>query len=140
MAIDDTTPDANAPAPLLALIQPATLVFLPLATSPHLPTTSVLSAIHRAQFNVSAQKPNSEHVQVLMALCDGMGTGAEAALRGKCLGALLAQHVDASMCIAAYLVSMLPTVDTPSPAGTEPMLQAAASLIHITRTRTHHGT
>ncbi|KAJ7475243.1 armadillo-type protein [Mycena galericulata] len=206
MAIDDATPDANAPAqalpalvgPLLALIQPTTLSFPPLAApSPHPPTTSALSAIHlaaleclnnvflalarggpadvagartawdavwaalsavgtqtglgqerrRAVWEVAAGvlwgvasvcrgalEPNPEQVQALMALCDG--AGADAALRVKCIGALecLAQHaafVDANASIAAYLVSMLPSKDAVSPAGTEPMLQAAASLIDI---------
>jgi hypothetical protein len=40
--------------------------------------------------------------------------------------------VEANATIAAYLLSMLPSLSAPvSPAGTEPMLQAAASLIDI---------
>lgn len=69
-----------------------------------------------------------------MALCDG--ATADDQLRVKCIGTLesLAQNpvfVDANGTIAAYLLSMLPTASTPSPAGTEPMLQAASSLIDI---------
>ncbi|KAJ7743939.1 armadillo-type protein [Mycena maculata] len=79
-------------------------------------------------------EPKPEQVQALMALCDG--AAADAQLRVKCIGALesLAQNpafVDANATIAAYLLSMLPTGSAPSPAGTEPMLQAASSLIDI---------
>ncbi|KAJ7119418.1 ARM repeat-containing protein [Mycena epipterygia] len=209
MAVDEASPDTNAPIqalpplvqPLIALVQPTTLSFPPLASpSPHPPTTSALSAIHlaaleclnniflalaragpataadvvtgravwdgvwaalgvvgtqtglgqerrRAMWEVAAGvlwgvasvcrgalEPKPEQVQALMALCDG--ATADAQLRVKCIGALecLAQNpafVDANGTIAAYLLSMLPTVGTPSPAGTEPMLQAASSLIDI---------
>ncbi|KAJ7916498.1 hypothetical protein B0H13DRAFT_363355 [Mycena leptocephala] len=79
-------------------------------------------------------EPKPEQVQALMALCDG--AAADAQLGVKCIGTLecLAQNtafVDANATIAAYLLSMLPTAGTPSPAGTEPMLQAASSLIDI---------
>jgi hypothetical protein len=59
MAVDQVGIDTNAPTPslpalvepLLALVQPTTLSFPPLAApSPHPPTTSVLSAIHLAAF------------------------------------------------------------------------------------------
>jgi hypothetical protein len=80
------------------------------------------------------QEPKPEQVQALMALCDG--AAADAQLGVKCIGTLecLAQNtafVDANATIAAYLLSMLPTAGAPSPAGTEPMLQAASSLIDI---------
>jgi hypothetical protein len=40
--------------------------------------------------------------------------------------------IEANTTIAAYLLSMLPSLSTPvSPAGTEPMLQAAASLVAL---------
>ncbi|KAJ7490078.1 hypothetical protein B0H11DRAFT_2403755 [Mycena galericulata] len=60
MAIDDANPDDNAPAQtlpalvglLLALIQPTTLSFPPLAPSPYPPTTSALSAIHFAALDI----------------------------------------------------------------------------------------
>ncbi|KAJ6589162.1 armadillo-type protein [Mycena capillaripes] len=79
-------------------------------------------------------EPKPEQLQALMALCDGATTDAQ--LRVKCIGTLecLAQNtafVDANGNIAAYLLSMLPTSVAPSPAGTEPMLQAASSLIDI---------
>ncbi|KAJ7603956.1 armadillo-type protein, partial [Mycena polygramma] len=79
-------------------------------------------------------EPKPEEVQALMALCDG--AEADDQLRVKCIGTLecLAQNaafVDANGTIAAYLLSMLPNGGTPSPAGTEPMLQAASSLIDI---------
>ncbi|KAJ7725965.1 armadillo-type protein [Mycena metata] len=79
-------------------------------------------------------EPKAEQVQALMALCDG--AAADDQLRVKCIGTLesLAQNpafVDANGTIAAYLLSMLPVGSTPSPAGTEPMLQAASSLIDI---------
>ncbi|KAF7326405.1 ARM repeat-containing protein [Mycena venus] len=87
--------------------------------------------------------PNPEHVQALMALCDSASGSADtdAQLRVKCIGTLecLAMSmspgpasVQANATIATYLLSMLPSPSTPvSPAGTEPMLQAAASLIDI---------
>ncbi|KAJ7623345.1 armadillo-type protein [Roridomyces roridus] len=79
-------------------------------------------------------EPKPEQVQALMALCDG--ATADAQLRVKCIGTLeaLAQNpafVDANATIAVYLLSMLPSANGPSPAGTEPMLQAASSLIDI---------
>ncbi|KAJ7159871.1 armadillo-type protein [Mycena crocata] len=81
-----------------------------------------------------AIEPKPEQVQALMVLCDGAGD--DAALRVKCIGALesLAQngtHIDANATISTYLLSMLPTAGQASPADTEPMLQAAASLIDI---------
>ncbi|KAJ7902614.1 armadillo-type protein [Mycena olivaceomarginata] len=85
--------------------------------------------------------PNPEHVRALMALCDGASAAADtdAQLRVKCIGTLecLAMSpapasIEANATIAAYLLSMLPSLSAPvSPAGTEPMLQAAASLIDI---------
>ncbi|KAJ7208068.1 armadillo-type protein [Mycena pura] len=79
-------------------------------------------------------EPKPEQVQALMALCDG--ANADAGLRVKCIGTLecLAQNttfLDANKTIAEYLLSILPTGSVPSPAGTEPMLQAASSLIDI---------
>ncbi|KAF7361220.1 ARM repeat-containing protein [Mycena sanguinolenta] len=216
MAVDDTAMDTSTPGttqalpplvqPLLALIQPTTLSFPPLAApSPHPPTTSALSAIHvaaleclnniflslarsgasidaaggravweavwaalgvvgtqtglgqerrRAMWEVAvgvlwgvagvcrgSLDPNPDHVQALMALCDGASAAADtdAQLRVKCIGTLeclamspAASSVQANATIATYLLSMLPSAATPvSPAGTEPMLQAAASLIDI---------
>ncbi|KAJ7186701.1 armadillo-type protein [Mycena filopes] len=78
-------------------------------------------------------EPKPEQIQALMALCDAT---ADAQLRVKCIGTLesLAQNpafVEANGTIAAYLLSMLPVGATASPAGTEPMLQAASSLIDV---------
>ncbi|KAJ7233513.1 armadillo-type protein [Mycena haematopus] len=217
MAVDEVAMDTSAPGatralpplvePLLALIQPTTLSFPPLAApSPHPPTTSALSAIHvaaleclnnvflslarnsngladvaggrtvwdavwaalsavgtqtglgqerrRAMWEVAvgvlwgvaivcrgSLDPNPEHIQALMALCDGasaaVDTGAQ--LRVKCIGTLeclamspAPSSLQANATIATYLLSMLPSAAAPvSPAGTEPMLQAAASLIDI---------
>jgi len=79
-------------------------------------------------------EPKPEQVQALMALCDGANI--DAGLRVKCIGTLecLAQNsafLDANKTIAEYLLSILPSDSVPSPAGTEPMLQAASSLIDI---------
>ncbi|KAJ7798843.1 hypothetical protein B0H14DRAFT_3492166 [Mycena olivaceomarginata] len=60
-------------------------------------------------------------------------------LRVKCFGtleclamSLASASMEANTTIAAYLLSMLPSLSAPvSPAGTEPMLQAAASLIAL---------
>ncbi|KAF7313223.1 ARM repeat-containing protein [Mycena kentingensis (nom. inval.)] len=78
--------------------------------------------------------PNADHVRTLMALCDDPNS--DAVLRVKCIGALecLAQNAefpDANKLISDYLLSMLPANDAPSAVGTEPMLQAASSLIYI---------
>ncbi|KAJ7888132.1 hypothetical protein B0H14DRAFT_3856133 [Mycena olivaceomarginata] len=106
VAMDASTPGAPQPLPalvqlLLALIQPTTLSLPPLAAP--------------------SGDPNPEHVRALMALCDGASAAAD---------------TDAQLCanatVAAYLLSMLPSLSAPvSPAGTEPMLQAAASLIAL---------
>ncbi|KAF7288173.1 ARM repeat-containing protein [Mycena chlorophos] len=79
-------------------------------------------------------EPQTDHVRALMALCDD--PSADAVVRVKCIGTLecLAQNpssLDANKMIAEYLLSMLPNNGAPSPAGTEPMLQAASSLIDI---------
>ncbi|KAI0315662.1 ARM repeat-containing protein [Amylostereum chailletii] len=187
--------------PLLNLIQPTPLSFPPPnASSPHPPTTSVLSAIHISALeclnntflalaaspspavvaDVGAGRrvwddvwralgatgtegglgqerrmemweigvgvlwgvgivwsgkiaPDEEKVKVLMQLCDSRS---DDAVRVKCIGTLesLAQHaesVEANKVIADYLLSLLPAGNTPSPAGTEPALQALVSLIDI---------
>ncbi|KAJ6510364.1 armadillo-type protein [Mycena sanguinolenta] len=82
--------------------------------------------------------PNPERIQALMALCDGASAAADtdAQLRVKCIGTLeclaMSSSVQANATVATYLLSMLPSAAAPvSPAGTEPMLQAAASLIDI---------
>ncbi|KAJ7076033.1 armadillo-type protein [Mycena belliarum] len=206
MAVDgagDTPAQALPPlvAPLLALIQPTTLSFPPLAAaSPHPPTTSALSAVHlaaleclnniflalarggapcdvtegrtvwdavwaalgavgtqtglgqerrSAMWEVAAGvlwgvasvcrgslEPNPAQLQALMALCDS--ATADAHLRVKCIGTLecLAMNrgavfVDGNARIATYLLSMLPGSADIADVGTEPMLQAAASLIDI---------
>ncbi|KAJ7074459.1 armadillo-type protein [Mycena amicta] len=88
-----------------------------------------VASVCRPQIN-----PQAEQVQALMALCDD--PNADAVLRVKCIGTLecLAQNagfLDANKTIAEYLISMLPAGSAPSPAGTEPMLQAVSSLIDI---------
>ncbi|KAK7018558.1 ARM repeat-containing protein [Favolaschia claudopus] len=85
--------------------------------------------------------PISEQIQALTALCDSVSGDADtdAQLRVKCIGTLecLAMSpspssIQANAAIATYLLSMLPSSTSPvSPAGTEPMLQAASSLIDI---------
>ncbi|KAJ6602568.1 armadillo-type protein [Mycena vulgaris] len=83
-------------------------------------------------------EPEPTQVQALMALCDGAGAD-DAQLRVKCIGTLecLAQNpgpafLEANAGIAEYLLSMLPGAGAGArDAGTEPMLQVAASLIDI---------
>ncbi|KAI0066499.1 ARM repeat-containing protein [Artomyces pyxidatus] len=77
--------------------------------------------------------PQEEQVQILIQLCDSKS---DAAVRVKCIGTLesLAQHpesIDANRVISAYFLSLLPTSTAPSPAGTEPMLQALSAIIDI---------
>ncbi|KAJ7751181.1 hypothetical protein B0H14DRAFT_3602820 [Mycena olivaceomarginata] len=126
VAMDASTPGAPQPLPalvqlLLALIQPTTLSLPPLAAP--------------------SGDPNPEHVRALMALCDGASAAADtdAQLRVKCIGTLeclamspASASIEANATVAVYLLSMLPSLSAPvSPAGTGPMLQAAASLIAL---------
>ncbi|KAJ7471753.1 armadillo-type protein [Mycena latifolia] len=82
--------------------------------------------------------PEPAQVAALMALCDG--ASGDAQLRVKCIGTLEclamnpdAAFLDANARIAGYLLSMLPGTAGAGEVGadTEPMLQAAASLIDI---------
>ncbi|TFK26788.1 ARM repeat-containing protein [Coprinopsis marcescibilis] len=78
-------------------------------------------------------EPRDEQVKVLMQLCDATK---DERLRVKCIGTLecLAQcptAIEQNKVIAQYFISMLPTAAAPSPAGTEPMIQAASALIDI---------
>ncbi|KAI6047851.1 ARM repeat-containing protein [Pisolithus marmoratus] len=77
--------------------------------------------------------PTEEHVRVLMSVCDA---STDSQVQVKCLGALecLAQHpnsIDANRVISSYLLNMLPTPTSPSPKGTEPLIQAVSALIDI---------
>ncbi|KAG2022828.1 hypothetical protein CC2G_000548 [Coprinopsis cinerea AmutBmut pab1-1] len=77
-------------------------------------------------------EPQGEQITLLMQLCDSTK---DERLRVKCVGTLecLAQFpaaIEQNKVIAQYLLSMLPT-SGPSPAGTEPMIQAASALIDI---------
>ncbi|KAF7290517.1 ARM repeat-containing protein [Mycena indigotica] len=79
-------------------------------------------------------EPQTEQVRILMGLCND--PSAEAVLQVKCIGTLecLAQNpcnLDANKSIAEFLLSILPSSGSPSPTGTEPMLQAVSSLIDI---------
>ncbi|KAF5368331.1 hypothetical protein D9758_002154 [Tetrapyrgos nigripes] len=76
---------------------------------------------------------SENQIKVLMQFCD---TSTDEKLRVQCIGALecLAQYQDSiedNLLIAKYLISLLPTAATPSPVGTEPMIQAASALIDI---------
>ncbi|KIY50621.1 ARM repeat-containing protein [Fistulina hepatica ATCC 64428] len=80
-----------------------------------------------------ALEPRADLVQVLIQFCD---TTTDQQIRVKCIGALecLAQHpasIELNNTIATYLLSMLPKDLEPSPAGTEPLLQALSALIDI---------
>jgi len=76
---------------------------------------------------------NTEQINVLIQLCNATS---DLRLRVKCIGTVecLAQDLNAianNQIIADYLLSTLPTSDTPSTAGTEPLIQAASALIDI---------
>ncbi|KAI6136418.1 ARM repeat-containing protein [Pisolithus sp. B1] len=77
--------------------------------------------------------PTEEHVRILMSVCDA---STDSQVQVKCIGALecLAQHpnsIDANRVISSYLLDMLPTSTSPSPKGTEPLIQAVSALIDI---------
>ncbi|KAG5647684.1 hypothetical protein DXG03_008407 [Asterophora parasitica] len=77
--------------------------------------------------------PSEEQVKVLIQLCD---VTSDEAIQVKCIGTLecLAQHpqsIDGNKLISQYLLSILPSNGTPSPAGTEPLIQALSALIDI---------
>lgn len=77
--------------------------------------------------------PTEEHVRILMSICDA---STDSQVQVKCIGALecLAQHpnsLDANRVISSYLLDILPTSTSPSPKGTEPLIQAVSALIDI---------
>ncbi|KAF5385007.1 hypothetical protein D9615_001213 [Tricholomella constricta] len=77
--------------------------------------------------------PSEEQVKLLIQMCDATS---DDAIRVKCIGTLecLAQHpqsIDGNRLISQYLLSILPSNGAPSPAGTEPLIQAASALIDI---------
>ncbi|RDB28844.1 hypothetical protein Hypma_015922 [Hypsizygus marmoreus] len=77
--------------------------------------------------------PKEEQVKVLIQLCDATS---DPRIRVKCIGTLecLAQHPDSiegNNMISQYLLSILPSGGSPSPAGTEPLIQALSALIDI---------
>ncbi|KAG6842438.1 hypothetical protein C0991_007568 [Blastosporella zonata] len=79
------------------------------------------------------QVPNEEQVQILIQLC---GATSDERIQVKCIGTLecLAQHpqsIDGNRLISQYLLSLLPSDETPSSTGTEPLIQAASALIDI---------
>ncbi|THV01428.1 ARM repeat-containing protein [Dendrothele bispora CBS 962.96] len=74
-----------------------------------------------------------EQIKTLMQFCDSTS---DDALKVKCIGALecLAQHpesIEHNRAISKYLISLLPNATSPSPVGTEPMIQATSALIDI---------
>ncbi|KAG5639576.1 hypothetical protein H0H81_012247 [Sphagnurus paluster] len=77
--------------------------------------------------------PEEEKVRLLIQLCDSTQ---DESIKVKCVGTLecLAQHsqsIDGNRIISQYLFSMLPLNGLPSPAGTEPLIQAISALIDI---------
>ncbi|KAF8079006.1 armadillo-type protein [Lyophyllum atratum] len=77
--------------------------------------------------------PNEAEVKLLIQLCD---VTSDERIRVKCIGTLecLAQHpqsVDGNRLISQYLLSMIPSNGSSSPAGTEPLIQALSALIDI---------
>lgn len=78
-------------------------------------------------------EPNDEQIKLLMQLSDSTS---DPTLKVKCIGTLecLAQYptsIPHNQVIANYLLSALPENDTPSPMGTEPLIQAVSALIDI---------
>ncbi|KAF8832000.1 hypothetical protein HHX47_DHR1000917 [Lentinula edodes] len=142
---------------LLSLIQPTSLSFPPLATSSiHPPTTTALSAIHISAmeclnniFLSLATSPNpsvsadaeggrkvwNEVWASLGVVGTELGLGQE---RRKEMweigvGVLwgLALVWKGTLVIASYLLTLLPTPSSPSPAGVESLMQAVSALIDI---------
>ncbi|TFK41883.1 armadillo-type protein [Crucibulum laeve] len=78
-------------------------------------------------------EPNDQHVAVLIQFCD---SASDPIIRVKCIGTLetLAQFpnsIEGNKVIANYLLSILPTDASLSPAGIEPLIQAVSALIDI---------
>ncbi|KAJ3804403.1 armadillo-type protein [Lentinula aff. lateritia] len=74
-----------------------------------------------------------EQIQVLIRYCDG---SSDEIIKVKCIGTLecLAQYpqsIASNQVIANYLLTLLPTPSSPSPAGVESLLQAVSALIDI---------
>ncbi|KAL0068606.1 hypothetical protein AAF712_004322 [Marasmius tenuissimus] len=74
-----------------------------------------------------------EQIQLLMNLCSSTS---DEQLKVKCIGTLecLAQHpesITVNKVISDYLVSLLPTLSSPSVVGTEPLIQVVSALIDI---------
>ncbi|KAJ4472575.1 armadillo-type protein [Lentinula edodes] len=74
-----------------------------------------------------------EQIQVLIRYCDG---ASDEITKVKCIGALecLAQYpqsITSNQVIANYLLTLLPTPSSPSPAGVESLIQAVSALIDI---------
>jgi len=77
--------------------------------------------------------PHEEQIKTLVQLCDG---SSDPRLRVKCIGTLecLAQHpqsIAMNATISNYLLSILESVSSPSPAETEPLIQVVSALIDI---------
>ncbi|KAJ4477977.1 armadillo-type protein [Lentinula lateritia] len=74
-----------------------------------------------------------EQIQVLIRYCDG---ASDEITKVKCIGALecLAQYphsITSNQVIANYLLTLLPTPSSPSPADVESLIQAVSALIDI---------
>ncbi|KAF5366940.1 hypothetical protein D9757_010836 [Collybiopsis confluens] len=79
------------------------------------------------------QSASEDQIEVLIKFCDG---ASDETTRVKCIGVLecLAQYPESipkNEVISNYLVSLLPTSASPSPVGTECLIQAISALIDI---------
>ncbi|KZT30974.1 ARM repeat-containing protein [Neolentinus lepideus HHB14362 ss-1] len=77
--------------------------------------------------------PQDGEVKLLMQMCDVTTSDT---VRIRCVGALecLAQHpqsIELNRTISRYLLSMLPSENSPAPVGVEPMIQATSAIIDI---------